>query len=470
MKHNKLFAKSLYVGLAAAAIGMNTPVGLMSQVNVCAEEVSTEDMSEMEYIYMHTNERYAVGADFEILSLETTEGGKKDMSNYDFSWYLIDSGDNSDMNYDTDYDTDVSKLKPFATGCVKQHIKEEYLGKRFLVVAREKGSDKEAARTLSYKIRPYEMIPVGKGIGTCVPNVSGCHCDTEGNFFISSKDAVTLRVMDWEDRSKYYKISDSEEEIKTTQNEEYCMPKGKPGEEVKKTLYFRFNGRIYRDDFYVYYDGTAPEIKKTVISNQTRNSATVTVKATDDSIDNYSERGLIYTLKNKDPKSESPEPSYTGEFYFSELSPDKTYIYTLTVEDEAGNKTVYDKDIVVWENFTSRIDDVTVKVKISGKTTTVMLASNSKKVEVPEVVTDADGRMYKVTKLGAKAFMKCSMAEQIVLPAGIVSVDKKVFSGITTQDKKILLDASLTKNEAYTIQTKLRKAGFKGIIEQAGRN
>ena len=100
----------------------------------------------------------------------------------------------------------------------------------------------------------------------------------------------------------------------------------------------------------------------------------------------------------------------------------------------------------------------------------VVIHSDKKKVEVPKTITDENGKKQKVTELGEKAFVKCSNVKQIVLHANIVYVNENAFSGISTKDKTIFLDASLTKKEVKKIEKKLRKAGFKGSIVQAKKN
>lgn len=160
----------------------------------------------------------------------------------------------------------------------------------------------------------------------------------------------------------------------------------------------------------------------------------------------------------KPVSSPTPEPAPTPA--------DNPMPVTEPVQGTETQEDSKEKDKLV----TQKEKGVTTEARISGKTTTVTLASAKKKVEVPQTVTDEDGKKYKVTKLGAKAFSECSRVKQIALPAGIVSVDRKAFSGITTKDKTILLDASLSKKEVRKIQKKLRKAGFKGIIKQAEKN
>lgn len=61
-------------------------------------------------------------------------------------------------------------------------------------------------------------------------------------------------------------------------------------------------------------------------------------------------------------------------------------------------------------------------------------------------------------RLAANEFTDCGKVKRIVLPAGIVSVDKKAFSGIDTRGRTIFLDASLSRKEVKWLQKKLQKA------------
>ena len=131
--------------------------------------------------------------------------------------------------------------------------------------------------------------------------------------------------------------------------------------------------------------------------------------------------------------------------------------------DDGNNLTVADLSRQNNEKTTN-------EKKKDVKRISIVIQSDKKKVEVPKTITDENGKKQKVTELGEKAFVKCSNVKQIVLHANIVYVNENAFSGISTKDKTIFLDASLTKKEVKKIEKKLRKAGFKGSIVQAKKN
>ena len=68
------------------------------------------------------------------------------------------------------------------------------------------------------------------------------------------------------------------------------------------------------------------------------------------------------------------------------------------------------------------------------------------------------------------AFLFIVIVFDVITTVSKLSLNENAFSGISTKDKTIFLDASLTKKEVKKIEKKLRKAGFKGSIVQAKKN
>lgn len=372
MKRNDLVARSLTLGLAVAtaAASMSTPGGLMAPVTVQAEGTQTA-ATEAPAVSFSDSKKPAVG-DTLAVTLKTANEGAA------YTWYAVDENTETAENAENSVEPITGQTDASLT------ITKYYVGKKILVVVKENSgeSETEIGRALSDVIT-YAALPADAVVKFGDAKMSECTTKLY-------KDAVSVTAQTAETSGKDYYIADTVEGLASATTYSFAKGDNEDGA-VTKTLYFKTadGTDIYQQEITVNFDTTKPAISAATVSDVTKNSAKVTVTATDASTE--SGRKLTFKLQNKAEAGTSPSDNDTGEFDLSVLDPNTTYNYTLTVTDEAGNEATYESDVTfktLKTEYSGTQPAVGTFTK-EGRTLTFTFAATSKEAKDFDYTLDA---------------------------------------------------------------------------------
>ena len=375
MKRNDLVARSLTLGLAVAtaAASMSTPGGLMAPVTVQAE--TSNGTAETPAVSFSDSTKTAVG-DTLTVKLQTEKAGAV------YTWYAVDGNTETAENAENGVGAIDGQTEASLT------IAKAYVGKKILVVVKESGEENaaETGRALSDVIT-YSALPAEAVVKYGETKMSECTTKLY-------KEAVSVTAQTKESDGAAYNIADNVAGLTQDASTTYSFAKGDNIDgAVTKTLYFKTadGDDVYQQDITVNFDTTEPAISAALVSDVTKNSAKVTVTATDASTD--SGKKLTYKLQNK--AGTSPADNNTGVFELSDLNPNTTYNYTLTVTDEAGNVATYESEVTFKTLKTeySGAQPVAGTFTKEGRTLTFTFAEESKEKKYFDYTLD-DGQSW----------------------------------------------------------------------------
>ena len=376
MKRNDLVARSLTLGLAVAtaAASMSTPGGLMAPVTVQAE--TSNGTAETPAVSFSDSTKTAVG-DTLTVKLQTENAGAV------YTWYAVDGNTETAENAENDVEPITEQTGASLT------IAKAYVGKKILVVVKESGEENaaEIGRALSDVIT-YAALPEAAVVKFGDAKMSECTTKLY-------KDAVSVTAQTQETDGVAYNIADSVDGLTESATTTYSFAKGDNEDgAVIKTLYFKTadGDDVYQQDITVNFDTTEPAISAALVSDVTKNSAKVTVTATDASTD--SGKKLTYKLQNK--AGTSPADNDTGVFDLSGLNPNTTYNYTLTVTDEAGNVATYSSDITITTDKTAMAGTASIKTDDDEEISTLTIGDIVKAVYAGADTSSLSYQWYRV--------------------------------------------------------------------------